>query len=299
MQSWRTGTVAQYRPYVELWIKFASPRCDCFAPPAKEVVEFLCDLHKKEYTYNQICMARSAVSSVVSAGSDLTIGKHPLVKRFMKGLFELNPQFPKYKFIWDVSILFRYFRMLDHPKELTLGILGKKLAMLICILAGGHRCQTIHAINVLDIKISNGVCYIPFYTKLKQTRRGHHLEPLKFTAYHEPKLCVITHLTEYLKRTMDKRSDEALFISYQKPHKKVSKDTISRWVKEMMINAGVDPNFVSHSSRSAASSYAVDRCGISLKDICSACGWSNEKTFAGHYKKEIVLSNLASRLIQD
>ena len=297
MQSWRTGTVSQYKPYIELWVKFASPRCDYFAPPATEVVEFLCDLHRRKYTYNQICMARSAVSSVVSSGSEMTIGKHPLVKRFMKGLFELNPQFPKYKFVWDLSILFRYFRMLDHPKELNLGILGKKLAMLLCILAGGQRCQTIHAINVLHIKISGGACYISFYTKLKQARRGHHLAPLKFTVYHEPKLCVITHLTEYLKRTADKRSDEALFMSYQKPHKSVSKDTISRWVKEMMANAGINTNFVSHSCRSAASSKAAEQ-GISLKDICVACGWASERTFAAHYRKEI-LPDLASRLIQN
>ena len=76
-----------------------------------------------------------------------------------------------------------------------------------------------------------------------------------------------------------------LFISYQKPHKAVSKDSIARWCKEVMTNAGIDmTSFVSHSSRSAASSYAHAK-GASLKDICAACGWATEKTFALHYKK--------------
>ena len=256
MQSWRDSTASQYKPYIDLWVSFASQRCSYLTPPAKDVVEFLCELQSKKFTYNQICMARSAVSSVVSAGTNISMGRHPLVKRFMKGLFELNPQFPRYKFVWDVSILFRYLKMLDEPKNLSLNLLGKKLAILICLVAGGQRCQTVHAINVLHIRLVNGVCYIPLYTKLKQTRIGHHLAPLKFKVFKDPKLCVITNLTEYLKRTHEKRVDGALFISYYRPHKKVSKDTISRWVKEMMTNTGIDGNFVSHSSRSAASSFA-------------------------------------------
>ena len=297
MQSWRNSTMIQYRPYINLWIQFASDRCNFLKPPAKEVVEFLCDLHIKGFTYYQICMARSAVSSVVSVSSVVTIGKHPLVKRFMKGLFELDPKFPRYKFVWDVSLLFRYMRMLDDPKNLSLELLGKKLAALICILAGGQRCQTVHAINTLHIKISGNICFIPFYTTLKQTRIGHHLAPLKFKVYNkEPKLCVITNLTEYLRKTLHKRTDAALFISYQKPHKAVSKDTISRWVKEMMTNAGIHPNFVSHSSRSAASSYAKTK-GVSLRDICDACGWSNEKTFATHYQKDILGHTMAEAML--
>ena len=169
--------MTQYRPYIDLWVGFSLNRCSYLAPPAKDIVEFLCDLHLKGYTYHQICMARSAVSTVVSATSAVTIGKHPLVKRFMKGLFELDPQFPRYTYVWDVSLLLRYLRMLDDPKNLPMKLLGKKLAVLLCILAGGQRCQTVHAINTLHIKISNNVCYIPFYTKLKKTRKGHHLAP--------------------------------------------------------------------------------------------------------------------------
>ena len=216
----------------------------------------------------------------------------------MKGLFEMKPQFPKYNLVWDVSQLLRYFRMLDDPENLPLSILGKKLAIMLCILAGGQRCQTIHAINVLDIKVLNGTCYIPFYVKLKHTRRGHHLAPLEFKVYNkDPKLCVLTNLTEYLKKTNSVRADGALFISYQKPHRRVSKDTISRWVKHMMCNAGIDPNFVTHSSRSAASSFAHLK-GVSLKDICNACGWSSAKTFAAHYQKLVVKKNMAEALLQ-
>ena len=287
----------QYRPYIGLWMDFAAARCDPLSPPAAQVVEFLCSLHNKGYSYGQVCMARSAVSSVTSAGSDFSMGKNPLVKRYMKGLFELEPHFPKYRYVWDVSILLRYMRMLDDPENLPLKTLGKKLAIMISLLAGGQRCQTIHAINVLDIKIVNGTCYIPLYTNLKQTKKGRHLAPLEFRVYRDPKLCVITNLTQYLSKTRAVRTDGALFISYQKPHKRVSKDTISRWVKDMMISAGIKSNFVSHSTRSAASSYAELK-GVSLQDICKACGWTRASTFAQHYRKDVVVdTNMAEALL--
>ena len=78
----------------------------------------------------------------------MTFGKHSLVKRLFKGVFELRPTFPKYKTVWNVQKLFQYFRKLPHQKDLSIDLLGKKLALLLGILAGGQRAQTVHAINI-------------------------------------------------------------------------------------------------------------------------------------------------------
>ena len=145
----------------------------------------------------------------------------------MKGVFEDRPVFPKYKLIWDVQILLNYFRTLPSPTALTLELLGKKLALLIGILAGGHRFQTLHAINVLDIKIVGKKCVIPIYENLKQSKPGKHLKPLEFTVYlTEPKLCVVSNLKEYLAKTFPLRKHPQLFLSYVKPHKPISKDCV-------------------------------------------------------------------------
>ena len=289
MNSWRKSTKLQYRPYIRLWIEYATNRCNYLSPSIAQVVEFLSQLHQKKYTYYQLCMARSAISNIVVCKDNVPLGKQLLVKRFMKGVFEMNPHFPRYRYVWDVSLVLNYFRSLPKPKYLPMGLLGKKLAMMLVILAGGQRCQTIHAIDTLHIKVTHDKCFIPLYSTLKQTRHGHHLKPLEFQIYaKEPKLCVIENLTQYLKKTSKVRQEKQLFISYQKPHRGVSKDSIARWCKEVMTNAGIDmTSFVSHSSRSAASSYAHAK-GASLKDICAACGWATEKTFALHYKKRIL-----------
>ena len=48
-----------------------------------------------------------------------------------------------------------------------------------------------------------------------------------------------------------------LLLSYVKPHKNVTKDTISRWIKVILNRPGINTKiFGSHSVRSASNSYA-------------------------------------------
>ena len=113
-----------------------------------------------------------------------------------------------------------------------------------------------------------------------------YMKSLEFKVYvKEPKLCVVDNLKEYLRKTSPNRKDYNLFISYQKPYGPVTTDTISRWCKQMMGMAGIDINkYCSHSSRSAASSFAKHK-GVSLKTIIDTAGWASQCTFAAYYEK--------------
>ena len=64
--------------------------------------------------------ARSAISSMIRPLENKTFGQIPIVKRFMKGVFELRPTFPRISVVWDVNILFDYFRSLLEPSKLSL-----------------------------------------------------------------------------------------------------------------------------------------------------------------------------------
>lgn len=280
VKSWRGSTIKQYTVYAKLWFNFSRQG---LKPTIRNIIEFLVHLHKKGFKYNQICQARSAVG-ILSNLED--VGKHPDVKRVMKGLFEEKPQFPIYSCVWDVRILFDYFRKIANQTELPLNLLSKKLAIMLGILAGGQRSQTIHCIDILDIVVTKEKCIIPIYDLIKQSRKGAHMKPLEFKIFDEEKLCVIQNLIEYLKKTSKLRTSSKLFISYRKPHNPVSKDTITRWVNQIMSKAGIDTNkYVTHSCRSAASSFALKN--TPMKQILDACGWSHEKTFQTHYHKKI------------
>ena len=82
-----------------------------------------------------------------------------------------------------------------------------------------------------------------------------------------------------------------LLISYGKPHKPVSSEAISRWIKDELSNAGVDTSvFKAHSWRSASSSKAGD-AGISVSKILEKGGWKSVQTFKTFYYRDIINSD--------
>ena len=67
----------------------------------------------------------------------------------------------------------------------------------------------------------------------------------------------------------------------------MSKDTLSRWIKTLLVKAGVDMSiFTPHSTR-AASATAALRNLVPLKTILKTAGWSNSCTFAKFYNKPV------------
>ena len=78
-------------------------------------------------------------------------GEHPVVCRFLKGVFELRLSLSKYTEIWDVATVLEYLKTLSPAKELSLKILTKKVTMLLCLLMG-QRCQTVHSFDIRYIQ---------------------------------------------------------------------------------------------------------------------------------------------------
>ena len=120
--------------------------------------------------------------------------------------------------------------------------------------------------------------YTLFYRDLlKQSRpgKGNPVSELK-TYPCDRRLCVIFALKEYLKRTQEIRgSKTGLFLSYIKPHGEITKDTISRWLRTVMYNSGIDcDKFKVHSMRSASTSKAKLNF-VSVNIIISVAGWSS------------------------
>ena len=240
------------------WFKFAScNKVSSVEPPVQVTLAFLTSLLSDGKSFDQICMARNALSSVINQQKNVSFGNIPIVKRYMKGIFENNPTLPKFQFTWNVSLLFNYFRNMQDIHALDIQRLTQKLVMLMTLISGGQRVQAIHNIRVFDIKILNNKAVIPIMSLIKQTKSAKHMAPLCFQIYNkEPKLCVVTHLTEYLKRTKSYRDTDKLFSTCIKPYRAASKDTISRWCKSIVKESGISiHSYTSHSSRAAELHY--------------------------------------------
>ena len=71
-----------------------------------------------------------------------TFGEHPLVARFLKGVFELKPSLPRYAFVWDVGTVLRYMQSMTPMTDMTLAMLTKKLTTLLALVTA-LRWQTL------------------------------------------------------------------------------------------------------------------------------------------------------------
>ena len=128
------------------------------------------------------------------------------------------------------------------------------------------------------------------HSLVKQSAPGRALPVLRLprSVIEDTSLCVYSVLEEYLRRTKTLRNNETqLFISFAKPHKKVTKDTIARWIKHVMGISGIDTSvFKPHSTRAASTSKA-SKCCVPIAHIMPAASWTSDSTFHKFYKKEI------------
>ena len=68
--------------------------------------------------------------------------------------------------------------------------------MLMTLISGGQRAQTIHSIRISDIKKLDNKVVITTMSLIKQTKATKHMAHLCFQIYNkEPKVCVASHLS--------------------------------------------------------------------------------------------------------
>ena len=142
---------------------------------------------------------------------------------------------------------------------------------------------------------------------MKQTSakggQNRHLFPITFTSYNADKrLCVVELLRAYIERTASlRKSTKQLLICYVVPHGPASKDTISRWIRQTMKDAGIDTSvFKPHSTRGAATSAAkaAKAANVPIREIVNTAGWRSDSTFAKFYDCPITNeSNFAEAIL--
>ena len=88
---------------------------------------------------------------------------------------------------------------------------------------------------------------------LKTTKPGNHVDDIALPVYKNDNcLCIINTFSEYVNRTKElrQRGCKRLLISTIKPYWPVTINTISRWIKSVLKQSGVDTDkFKAHSVR--------------------------------------------------
>ncbi|XP_031327254.1 uncharacterized protein LOC116158588 [Photinus pyralis] len=256
-----------------------------------EFLQYLYDTGNQSYgTFNS---HRSALSLILSTD----LAGHPVVSRFLKGISKLRPQKPRYDVVWDPHIVLSFLEKRSTP---TLQALSEKLVTLLA-LSTAHRMQTFSLIRLPNIIESRTGFQILIEDKIKTSGPGRKQPCLQLPYFTEtPNLCVATTLKEYLAATKQLRTSNTdfLFITYKKPHRIASKQTLSRWVKDTLEQAGVNTKiFKAHSTRHAATSKAF-QLGVPVETIRQTAGWTaKSKTFCNFYKRPFSEANLFANTV--
>ena len=294
LASWKPGTRRQYHPHIKRWAQYCDRRhVDSLNPNVSNIINFLSDVFHRELGYESVNTARSALSSLGIVVNGCTAGSHPLVVRFMKGVFNLRPSLPRYTETWDVQPVLRVLRGMFPLQSLSFKDLTLKLVMLMA-LTQAARVQTLHLLGIpIQVDKQDSIS-VPLCGAIKQCRQNFNVRVIQFRAFpQDNSLCVCTTLHHYLDRTSGLRQvtlceNAKLLISFVKPHRPVSGSTIARWIKTIMCRSGVDTGkFTAGSVRQAAASRAK-AASVPISCIMAKAGWSRERTFAKFYDKTIV-----------
>lgn len=289
LSSCSASTQKHYASALSKWIiNCKESKVDPLNANIANIVDYLVKLFKSGLGYSSLNTVRSALSLVVKPIDGNSVGSHKLVNRFFKTVFKLAPPKRKYETIWNAESILNLYCSWEVNENLKLKFLTLKLISLLALISG-QRMQTLSLIELNNIKIDSGKVTIFVPQNIKTSKLGVSQPSIVFCAFpNEEKLCPVNTLVRYMNVTSSIRNSVRLFVSFEKPHKEVCVQSISRWLKMVLKEAGIDISMYSgHSYRHASTSKAL-ACGVNTDVIFSSAGWcDNSSVFAKFYKCKV------------
>ena len=236
VSSRRDGTNSTYSSAWNKWTSWCSEKqIDPFRCLIKYILNYLAGMFEAKYEYSTICFHRSAISAFHDKVEGLSVGDHPQVSALIAGVFNKRPPQPRYCFIWDVQKVIDYIKSnLAANSELTDKLLTLKLTMLLA-LTSASRVLGLQHLDTNFMALSDDSVVFNYGQLHKGWRKGKPPPSVTFVAYpHDRDICILTTLKAYLERTKPWRVNDnysQLLLSFIKPHKPISSDTIARWLK--------------------------------------------------------------------
>ena len=306
LSAWRSSTNKNYDSAWRKWEDFCNDRdINPFSASIESILSFLASQFHKGHQYRSLNIYRSAISSIHPRIDGFEIGKHPMVTRLMKGVFNKRPPLPKYTTTWSVGDVLRYLRSLGCSSDLSLKDLSYKLATLLALVTAGRSSDLVLLSVNHSTSTREGIKFV-LNGLSKQSRPNHTRPPILVQKYIEdPLICPIECFNTYVSRTNQFRSVDGqglfvpaqLFLGISKPHAPIKACSIARWIKCTLSSAGIDTKkFSAHSTRGATTSKAVEG-GATLTEVLQQADWSTARTFHGFYFRPSQVSSFSSAVL--
>ena len=276
----RVSTKKRYASVEHKWLTYCEEKqIPPFAPDTSTFLNFIAEAYDSKLKWATIRGFIPALKKYTWK----TVNMQE-VRSAIRGVYNLRPPVRKYSSIWDVNVVLSYMEcmIIENFKDLSM-----KMVTLFMLLSGARVNMLTH-LKMKNMHITDEEVTFTFDEVLKTSNQNNNSLPLTFRGYPARLgLCPVHCLWEYLEMRNPISDSDYLFVTTKKPHKAASKDSIARWIKDMLAISGIDSGkYSAHSCRSASTSKALFQ-GVSIKTIMKSASWKNEKTFRKHYLNEI------------
>ncbi|KAI2667323.1 Signal recognition particle SEC65 subunit [Labeo rohita] len=252
------------------------------------VLSFLQDLIDQGKAFSTIKVFLAAISACHIGFDNKTVGQHPLICRFMKGVRCALPVSKPFSPSWDLRLVLDGLSMspFEPLDKVDFKILSFKTALLVALVSA-KRVSEIHAFSVHSacLQFMSGDAGVVLKPNpafmLKVVNAINPLEliafyPRPFASSEQQKLntlCPVRALRIYTERTRGFRGSDQLFVSWMRPRtgKPITKQRLSHWIVEAISLAYSSkglvppPGLRAHSTRGMSTSWALFK-GVTLQD---------------------------------
>ncbi|KAI2643104.1 hypothetical protein H4Q32_027660 [Labeo rohita] len=279
--------------------------------PVGSVLEFLQDRLSAGLSHSTLKVYVAAIAAYHAPLGGLSVGRNPLVTRFLRGALRLRPPVRPRVPSWDLSVVLEALCLppFEPLEEISDCHLSFKTSFLLA-LSSLKRVGDLQALSVapsfLDFAPGLSKAFLHTRTGYVPKVPSSAPRPVVLQAFCPPPfrepdqeklncMCPVRALDAYVHRVAPWRRSDQLFISFgpQRRGLPASKQTISRWIVKAILLAyestGLPPplGVKAHSTRSMAASKSF-LAGIPLQDICNAAGWSTPLTFVRFYRLDLL-----------
>ncbi len=244
----------------------------------------------------------AALSAYHSPLDGNTVGKHPLVIRFLRGALRMRPPVRSRVPTWDLAVVLEAlcippFEPIEETSDRRLSL---KTTFLLAI-TSLKRVGDLQALSVAPsyLDFAPGLAKAFLYPRAGYTPKVPTTapRPVVLQAFHPPPfrdsdqvklncMCPVRALDTYVHRATQWRRSDQLLVCVGPPRRGLpaSKHTIGRWIVETITACYESSGLPSplgvkaHSTRGVAASKAFS-AGVPVSDICNAAGWSTPSTF--------------------
>ena len=304
----RPGTQSVYSYHWERWLKWCEDQAiSPLSPSNMDLANFLGVLASEGKATATIRVYRSAICTTLRQLGGPVFQDDYLIRDTLKGSALLEARSPRRAPAWDLNLVLSFLKgpQFEPLHSLDLRALTLKTTFLLA-LASGRRVSGVNHFSGLpkDVGLSpEGSFVLKFLPEFlaKNQAPGTLASPLTIPplvdmASVQPSdvtLCPVRALKRYREVTRSMRGDRRkLLLSFNTSyHKDISVATISRWIRQVIIEAYAAEGKAlgsprAHEVRAWAASLALAH-SVSLIDILQAAFWESSNTFIRCYLRDV------------